>query len=46
MIDGRSFFDQTIKNDKITYDNIRKIETDKEDDYATGCLLDYIYLKV
>ena len=46
MIDGRSFFDQTIKNDKITYDNIRKIETDKGDDYASGCLLDYIYLKV
>ena len=42
MIDGRSFFDQTIKNDKITNDNIRKIETDKGDDYATGCLLDYI----
>ena len=42
MIDGRSFFDQTIKNDEITNDNIRKIETDKGDDYATGCLLDYI----
>ena len=25
MIDGRNFFDQTIKNDLKTYDNIRKI---------------------
>ena len=34
------------KNNKTTYDNIRKIETDKGDDYASGCLLDYICLKV
>ena len=25
MIDGKNFFDQPIKNDKITYGNIRKI---------------------
>ena len=24
-----------------TYDNIRKITTGQEDDYTTGCLLDY-----
>ena len=27
MIDGKNFFDQPIKNDKVTYDNIRKIAT-------------------
>ena len=26
-----------------TYENIRKIATGQEDDYTTGCLLDYPY---
>ena len=34
-----------MKNDLRTYDNIRKIATDQEDDYTTGCLLDYPYFK-
>ena len=29
----------------MTYDNIQKIATDEEDDYTTGCLLDYNYFK-
>ena len=45
MIDGRNFFDQPIKNDLKTYDNIRKIATGQGDDYTTVCLLDYPYLK-
>ena len=45
MIDGKNFFDQPIKNNKVTYDNIRKIATGKGDNYTTGCLLDYIYFK-
>ena len=45
MINGENFFDQPIKNDKITYGNIRKICTGSGDDYTTGCLLDYPYLK-
>ena len=45
MIDGKSFFDQPIKNDKITYENIRKIAIGQGDDYTTGCLLDYAYFK-
>ena len=45
MIDGRNLFDQTIKNDLKTYDNIRKIATGQGDDYTTGCLLDYPYFK-
>ena len=43
VINGENFFDQPIKNNKITYDNIRKIATDQGDHYATGCLLDYPY---
>ena len=43
VINGENFFDQPIKNNKITYDNIRKIATGQGDDYATGCLLDYPY---
>ena len=45
MIDGKNFFDQRIKNDEVTYDNIRKIVTGQGDDYTTGCLLDYTYFK-
>ena len=45
MIDGKNFFDQPVKNDKVTYENIRKITIGQGDDYATGCLLDYTYFK-
>ena len=45
MIDGKNVFDQPVKNDKITYENIRKIATGQGDDYTTGCLLDYAYFK-
>ena len=43
MINGENFFDQPIKNNKGTYENIRKIATAQGDDYTTGCLLDYSY---
>ena len=43
MINGENVFDQPIKNNKVTYENIRKIATGQEDDYTTGCLLDYPY---
>ena len=45
MINGENVFDQPIKNNKVTYDNIRKIATCYGDDYTTGCLLDYPYFK-
>ena len=32
MINGENFFDQPIKNNKVTYENIRKIATGQEDD--------------
>ena len=44
-IDGRNFFDQPINDDIKTNQNIRKIATDRGDDYTTGCVLDYHYFK-
>ena len=43
MINGENVFDQPIKNNKVTNENIRKIATGQVDDYTTGCLLDYSY---
>ena len=37
----RNFFDQTIKNNKVTHENFRKIATGQGYNYTTGCLLDY-----
>ena len=45
MIDGKIFFDQPIITELKTYQNIRRIATSQEDDYTTGCLLDYSYFK-
>ena len=45
MIDGKNVFDQPIKNNKVTYENIRKIAIGHGDDYTTGCLLDYTHFK-
>ena len=45
LIDEQKFFDQTVKNNFITYDSIRKIAAGWGDDYTTGCLLDYNYFK-
>ena len=42
MINGENFFDQPIKNNKVTYEN-RKIAIGQGNDYTTGCLLDYPY---
>ena len=45
MINGRNFFDQSVKNHLRTYDNIRTIAISQGNDYTTGCLLDYPCLK-
>ena len=41
----KSFFDQPIKSNRVTYENVRKIATGQGDAYTTDCLLDYIYFK-
>ena len=45
MIDGKNVFDQPTKNNKVTYENIRKIATGQGDGYTMGYLLDYIYFE-
>ena len=45
VIDGKNFFDQPIKNNKVTSENIRKISIGHDDDYTTGYFLDYTYFK-
>ena len=45
LIDGRNFYDQPINDQIRKYDEIRKIATEKGDDYTKGCLLDYQYFK-
>ena len=41
----KNFFDQPIKKNKVTHENIRKISIGPGHDYTTGYLLDYIYFK-
>ena len=45
LIDGRNFYDQPFNDLLKQYDEIRKTATGQEDDYTTGCLLDYQYFK-
>ena len=45
MIDGQNLFDQPLKNNLRTYDNIRNIATCQGGNYTTGCLLSYLYFK-
>ena len=43
-IDRRNFYDQPI-NDLIKQDDeVRKISAGQDDDYTTGCLLDFLHI--
>ena len=44
-IDGINFYDQAINNSVKQYDEVRKISTGQDDDYTTGCLLDFAYFE-
>ena len=44
-IDVRNFYDQSTNDSIKQYDEVRKISTGQGDDYTTGCLLDFAYLK-
>ena len=46
MINGENVFNQPIKNNKVTFENVRKICTGSSDDFTTVSLLDYPYLKI
>ena len=41
----KRFFNQAVKNNLRTYDNIRKFSAVQGDDHTTGCLVDYPYFK-
>ena len=43
MIDGKNFFNQPVKNNLATYENILKIATGQG---VTGCFLDYNYFEI
>ena len=43
MIIGKNFFDQPVKSDMRTCDNLPKIAAGQGDDYTTSCLLGYNY---
>ena len=43
LIDGKSFFDLSVKNDKKAYEKI--IDMSNNSDYTTGNILDYSYYK-
>ena len=45
IINGKNFYDQPIDSDLKRYDEIRKLTTAQGEDYTTGCLLDFDYIK-
>ena len=45
LIERRNFFDQPVKNNSRTYDNIRKIAIGQGGSYITDCFIYYPYFK-
>ena len=45
IINGKNFYDQEIDSDMKPFKEIRKLATRQWEDYTTGCLLDYEYIK-
>ena len=45
IINGKNFYDQPIDSDVKLYEDIIKLTTGQGEDYTTGCLLDYDYIK-
>ena len=45
MIDVKNIFDQSVKIDTRTYENIRNKAIFQGDGYTTGYLVDYRYFK-
>ena len=44
-INGKNFYDQPIDSDIKRYKEIRKLTIGQGENYPTGCLLDYEYIK-
>ena len=45
-INGKKFYDQPVESYIKQYEKIRKLTTRQGEDYTTGCLLDYVYIKI
>ena len=45
IINGKNFYEQAIDTDTQRCEEIRKLTTGQCEDYTTGCLLDYDYIK-
>ena len=45
MIFEQNVFDQPVRRDLRTYENVQKIVIGQGNDYTTCCLLDYPYFK-
>ena len=45
IINGKNFYDQPIDSDVKRYEEIRKLAIGQSEDYTTGCLLTYDYIK-
>ena len=46
IINGKNFYDKAIDSDIKRFEEIRKLATGQGEDYTTGCLLDYDYIKI
>ena len=44
-IDGRNFYDQPINDLSRQYNEVRKVSTGQDDDYITGCVLDFAHVR-
>ena len=45
IINGKNFYDQAIDFDIKRYEEIRNLTTAQGEDYTTGCLIKYEYIK-
>ena len=45
IINGKNFYNQSTDSDIKRYEEIRKLTTGQGEDYTTGCLLEYKYIK-
>ena len=45
ITNGNNFYDQPIDSDIKQYKEVKKLTTGRGEDYTTGCLLDYEYIK-
>ena len=45
IINGKNFYDQPVDYEIKRYEDIRKLTTEQGEDYTTGCLVGYDYIK-